>query len=165
MGPGALSEVLAGLNLPKSVGDDGVTSLFDVGFFPIEFPFLDLCAGMENAKVHGTHIERAEFGLGHKRCGKPVLDAHAEGAAGGDVDYGIAVLLDARQELHEDCRVWRGPAGFWIARMQMDDGGPGLGGGNRFPGDFIGRNWKIGCHAWGVDRTGDRASNDHLSDL
>ena len=43
--------------------------------------------------------------------GKPVLNAHAEGTAGGDVDNGIAVLLDARQELHEEILLAQDPAG------------------------------------------------------
>ena len=101
------------LDLRERVGDDALARLLDIGLLPVVLPVGDLGAGMEDAEIHRAHVERAEFRLGPERRCEPVLDAHAERAAGRDVDDGVAALLDARQELHEDrrdrasaCRSW-----------------------------------------------------------
>ena len=70
-------------------------------------------------------------GLALERRGEPLLDRHVEAAAGGDVDDRVGRLLDARQELHEHGRIRRRAAVLRVARMQVQDGGAGLGGRDR----------------------------------
>ena len=55
-----------------------------------------------------------------------LLDRHSVPAARRDVDHDVGALLDLRQELREDVGVGRRPARLRVARVQMDDRGPGL---------------------------------------
>jgi hypothetical protein len=89
--------------------------------FPIVFELLVALQHGEQAEVHGAHIEAAHLRFGAQRGGQAFLGRHTVTTARGDVDDGIAVLLDARQELHEDFRVGRRAAVLGITRMQMDD--------------------------------------------
>src|SRR6516165_2825926 len=53
-------------------------------------------------------------------------------------------------------------AGSRVARVQMQDGGAGLGGGDGLLGDLIGRDRQSLRHGGRVDRAGDGASDDDL---
>ena len=66
-------------------------------------------------------------GFAVSAAAKPLLERHALAAAGGDVENGVGLLLDARQELHEPLGGRVGLAGLRIARVQVDDRRAGLG--------------------------------------
>src|SRR5262249_51253526 len=83
-------------------------------------------------------------------------------AAGGDVDDGVAALLDARQELAEDFRIGRRPSVLRIARVQVQDRGAGLGGVDRLGGNLVGRDRQRVRHGRRVDRAGNCAGDDDL---
>ena len=151
------------LDLREGVGDDQVLGALDIGLLPIVFPVLDLLGDMEDAEIHRAHVEGAELGLGPQRCGEAVLHAHAQRAAGGDVDDRVAGLLDAGQELHEDGGIGRRPPVLGIAGMEMDDRGARLRRIDRIPGDLVRGDGQIGRHAGGMDRAGDGAGDDDLS--
>ena len=84
-------------------------------------------------------------------------------AAGGDVHHRIGALLDHRQEAHEHRGVRRRLAGVRIARVQMDDGGAGLGGLDGGAGDLLRRDRQVVRHAGRVDGARDGATDDDLA--
>src|SRR4051812_10250182 len=69
-------------------------------------------------------------------------------------------LLDDLEERRERLRALVGLASFGIARMQMHDGGPRLGGTDGGVRDLLRRNGQRLRHRGGVDRTGHGAGDD-----
>ena len=126
-------------------------------------PAVVALGGIEDGEVHRAHVERGDFGLGAHRSRDPVVHAHAEPAAGGDVEHGVAALLDARQELHEQLRLGRGSAGVGIARVQVNDGSTRLGRCDRGFGDLVRRDRQGFRHGRRMDGAGDGARDDDFA--
>jgi hypothetical protein len=147
-------------DLRVSVGEDGMLRVLEIGLLPVVLEHGDPVDGFEEGEVHRAHVHRGELGLGGQRRGEALLERHALAAAGGDVENGVGLLLDARQELHEPLGGRVGLAGLGIAGVQMDDRCTGLGRGDGFGGDLIRRDRQIGGHRRGGDAAGECAGDD-----
>ena len=72
-------------------------------------------------------LSEATSGLKRRGRAHALLDRHGRRAAGGDVHHHGRALLDHLEERRERLRRLVGPAVLRIARVQMHDGGAGLG--------------------------------------
>jgi len=132
---------------------------------PVVFEALVTVEHGIEAEIHRAHVEGGHLRAGAQGRGQPLLQAHPGAAAGGDVDHGIAALLDPGQELHEDLGIGGRLAVLGIAGMKMDDRGSSLRGGNGLLGDLPRGDRQMGRHRWRMDRAGDGAGDDHLAVL
>ena len=110
--------------------------------------------------VDRPHVEGGHFGTGRFGCGEALVHRHAGGAAGRQIDDGVASGLDARQKLPKDARIGGRAPVAGIARVKMQDGRAGLGGRDRFIGDLVRGDRQVRGHAWRVQRAGDRTGDD-----
>src|SRR6185437_15571393 len=148
------------LDILEGIPKNEIPGILQMLGFPVVFPLLVAIEHGEEAEIHRPHVERADLRLGAQRRRQPLLEGHAVTAAGGDIDDGVAGLLDARQELHEDFWIGRRLAVPGVARMEMDDRGAGLGGIDRLGGDFVRRQRQIRRHGRGVYRPRHRTGDD-----
>ena len=153
------------LDVLVGVLEHEIAAVLQVRALPVVLELLEAAEHGEQAEVHRTHVERGDLGLELEGRAQALLHGHAQAAAGGDVDYRLARLLDARQELLEQRRVLARPAVLGIARVQVQDRGPGLGRGERRLGDLVRRHRQIGRHRRRVDRAGDGAGDDDFAGL
>lgn len=86
-----------------------------------------------SAPMFSEHI--SGFAISGRR--QPVLHAHVQPTAGGDVQHRVAGLLDHRQKLHEHGRVRGRAAIARVTRVQMQNRRPSLGRRNRVNGGRI----------------------------
>ena len=150
------------LDVAKRIGEDVSVGIGEIALLPIVFPVLEAPRHRIEREVHRSHVERAHFRRQKLRGGDALLHRHGHRAAGSDVDDRVGRLLDARQKLHEYVWIRRRPAVLRVARVQVQDGGSRLGGIDRLRRNLIGRERQCIRHGRGVDRPGDRATDDDL---
>src|ERR1700688_2205937 len=127
---------------------------------PVVLEVLVALQHREEAEIHRSHVERAHLRRGSQRGGEPLLKRHAVAAAGRDIYHSISGLLDARKELHEDLGIRCRPAVLGVARMQVEDGGAGLGRADRLARYLVRGERQIRAHGRGMDRPSDGAGDD-----
>src|SRR5262245_1217367 len=150
------------LDVAERIAEDVLVGVEKVALLPVVFPFLVASRHRVECEIHRPHVERAHFRREFFGGRDPILHRHQHASASGDVDDGIAALLDARQELAKDFRIGRRPAVLRVARVQMQDRSAGFGGIDRLGGDLIGCDRKRVRHGRRVDRAGDGAGDDDL---
>ena len=148
------------LDVAERVGKDVGVGVERIALLPIVFPGLVAARHRKKREIHRAHVHRAHFRRQRIGGGDALFDRHGHGAARGDVHHRVGRLFDARQKLHEHAGVGRRSAVLRIARVQMQNGGAGLGGIDRLRGDLIGRDRQRIRHGGRVDRAGDRAADD-----
>src|SRR5260221_4164474 len=81
---------------------------------------------MMKGEIDRAHVQRGQFRLDPPCRLHPILHAHEWTTTRRDVDDGVGLLLDARQESCE--RLWRlvGSSGLRIPCMQVEDDAPAL---------------------------------------
>ena len=132
---------------------------------PLVLEVLEAVQQAEQAEVHRAHVQARELRLEGRGGAHALLDRHRGGAAGGDVDHAAGALLDDREEAAEGLRRLVRPAVVGIARVQVDDRGPGLGGAHRGVGDLLGRHRQVRRHRRRVDGARHGAGDDDLAAL
>ena len=147
-------------DVAKSVGKDVGIGIEQVTFFPVVLPALIAARHRIEREIHRPHVERTHFRRKLQRRRHALLHRHGHGAAGGNVDYCVGRLLDARQEPHKNVWIRRRPPIFGVARMQMQNRGPGFGRIDRLRRDLIRRDRQCLRHRRGMDRTCDRAADN-----
>ena len=146
----------------EGVLEDEVLAHLQVFFFPGEPEFLDGRQGGVEGEIDGAQVEGAHLGLEGGDGGRPLLNAHLGRAAGGDADDGVALFPDPEQDLPEVLDVGRREAVLGPARVDVDDGGPGLGRLDGGIGDLPGGDGKIGSQRRYGGRPGDGGGDDQL---
>src|SRR5918999_3374836 len=136
-GPPALAELSERvLDLAECVGEDSVVRAEDVIALPRLLPGVVAVRGAREHEVHRAHVERGKLWFYPQRRSESLLDRHVRAAAGGDVDNGVCLRGDQREELEEDLRVTCGGPAPRIASVEMQDRRSGRGRLDRCLGDL-----------------------------
>ena len=140
-----------------------LVAVFQVGLFPLVFELFVALEHGEQAEVHGAHVHGGHFRLEFECRFETLVEGHVGGAAGGQVEHGVATLLDLGQESAEGGGRLVGTTILLVAGVQVDNGGTGLRGTHGGVGDLIGGHRQVGGHGGGVDCAGDGTGDDDFA--
>src|SRR3546814_7091060 len=74
---------------------------------PLVFEILEALKHGKEAEVHGTHVQRGQFRLESHDRTHTLFDGHMRATAGGDVDDGVGLRANFRQERAKKFRILR----------------------------------------------------------
>src|ERR1700722_16526606 len=109
----------AAFDLPERIREDEIPRHLEIGLLPIVFELGDLPRRCGNIEIERSHVHRGDLGLSPFGRRETFVEGHAQPAAGGDIDHGVAFRLDVGEELFESVGILGRPASLLDAGMEM----------------------------------------------
>ena len=150
------------LDVLEGVLEDPAAGVLEEALLPVEAEALDRRRHREHAEVHRAHVQGAELGLEAPHRTQPLVERHAGGPAGGDVDHGTAGLSPyTRQEGRVGVRIGGRAPGLRVASVEMENRRALARRTDRGVCDLVARDRQVRALRGDVHRAGDGAADDY----
>src|SRR5690606_37573877 len=111
-----------GFDIFVCVLENQIPAAFKMLPFPIMLKFLESVQHRKEPEIHGSHIQRGQFGFEDFYRLHALFYTHVRTAAGSDVDDGLSGSFDLGQKWSKMLGILGWPAVSWMTRMQMQNG-------------------------------------------